>query len=62
LSWELQAATSLGRLWRDQRRTEQAHQLLAPTHDRFTEGFETTDLKTAKALMDNYDSHRTSGP
>jgi hypothetical protein len=39
LSWELRAATSLARLWRDHDRIEEAYQLLAPIYDRFTEGF-----------------------
>jgi predicted ATPase len=53
LSWELRAATSLARLRRDQNRTRDAHNLLAPVHDRFSEGFETADLKAAKALIQN---------
>jgi predicted ATPase/DNA-binding winged helix-turn-helix (wHTH) protein len=53
LSWELRAATSLARLWCDQRRREEAYQLLAPIYDRFTEGIETADLKAAKALIDH---------
>ncbi len=52
LSWELRAATSLARLWRDQNRTKAAREILAPVYDRFTEGFETTDLKAAKLLLD----------
>jgi predicted ATPase len=52
LSWELRAATSLARLWRDQNRTHAAREILAPVYDRFTEGFETTDLKAAKLLLD----------
>jgi predicted ATPase len=52
LSWELRAATSLARLWRDQNRTRAAREILAPVYDRFTEGFETTDLKAAKCLLD----------
>jgi len=52
LSWELRAATSLARLWRDQNRTRAAREILAPVYDRFTEGFETTDLKAAKSLLD----------
>jgi predicted ATPase len=52
LSWELRAATSLARLWRDQNRTRAAREILAPVYDRFTEGFETTDLKGAKLLLD----------
>jgi predicted ATPase len=50
--WELRAATSLARLWRDQGRRAEAHDLLAPVYGWFTEGFETRDLKEAKALLD----------
>jgi predicted ATPase len=50
-SWELRAANSLARLWRDQRKMEQARELLAPVYDWFTEGFDTRDLKEAKALL-----------
>jgi len=50
--WELRAAASLARLWRDQGRRKEAQQLLAPIHGRFTEGFETADLKAAKAVID----------
>jgi predicted ATPase len=59
LSWELRAATSLARLWRDQNRTKEARELLAPVYDRFTEGFETADLKIAKSFLDQFDSCRT---
>jgi predicted ATPase len=52
LSWELRAATSLARLWRDQSRRQEAQQLLAPIYARFTEGFEAADLRAAKALID----------
>jgi predicted ATPase len=52
LSWELRAVTSLGRLRRDQGRSAEALALLQPVYDRFTEGFETADLKLAKALRD----------
>jgi predicted ATPase len=52
LSWELRAATSHARLWRDQARTKEARELLAPVYDQFTEGFATTDLKDAKALLE----------
>jgi predicted ATPase len=58
LSWELRAATSLARLWRDQNRTKAAREILAPVYDRFTEGFETTDLKAAKCLLDRLRSSR----
>jgi predicted ATPase len=49
--WELRAATSLARLWRDQGRRTAARELLAPVYAWFTEGFETRDLKDAKALL-----------
>jgi predicted ATPase/DNA-binding winged helix-turn-helix (wHTH) protein len=52
LSWELRAAMSLARLWCDQNRTKAAREVLAPVYDRFTEGFETTDLKAAERLLD----------
>jgi predicted ATPase/DNA-binding winged helix-turn-helix (wHTH) protein len=51
-SWKLRAGTSLARLWRDQGRRKKAQQLLVPIHGRFTEGFETADLKAAKAVID----------
>ena len=51
-SWELRAAMSLARLWRDQGKAQQARELLAPVYGWFTEGFETRDLKEAKALLD----------
>ena len=50
-SWELRAAMSLARLWRDQGKVQQARELLAPIYDWFTEGFDTRDLKEAKALL-----------
>ena len=50
--WELRAATSLARLWRDQGKRAEAHDLLAPVYGWFTEGFDTADLKDAKALLD----------
>jgi predicted ATPase len=50
--WELRAAVSLARLRRDQRRHPEARDLLAPVYDWFTEGFDTADLKEAKALLD----------
>jgi class 3 adenylate cyclase/predicted ATPase len=50
--WELRAATSLARLWRDQGRRAQAHELLAPVYGWFTEGFETRYLNDAKRLLD----------
>jgi len=52
LSWELRAATSLARLLSDRGRSADATALLQPVYDRFTEGFDTADLKAAKALLD----------
>jgi predicted ATPase len=52
-SLELRAATSLARLWRDQGRRTEARDLLAPIYSWFTEGFDTLDLREAKALLDN---------
>jgi predicted ATPase len=52
LSWELRAATSLTRLRRDQGKVQQARELLAPVYGWFTEGFDTRDLKEAKALLE----------
>jgi predicted ATPase len=52
LSWELRAATSLARLLQDQGRSADALALLQPVYDRFTEGFDTADLKAARALLD----------
>ena len=51
-SWELRASMSLARLWRDQGKVQQARELLAPVYGWFTEGFDTRDLKEAKALLD----------
>jgi predicted ATPase len=51
-SWELRAAMSMARLWRDQGRPQQARELLAPVYAWFTEGFDTRDLKEAKALLE----------
>ena len=50
-SLELRAAMSLARLWRDQGKVQQARELLAPVYGWFTEGFDTLDLKEAKALL-----------
>jgi class 3 adenylate cyclase/predicted ATPase len=50
-SWELRASMSLARLWRDQGKVQQARELLAPIYGWFTEGFDTRDLKEAKALL-----------
>jgi predicted ATPase len=51
-SWELRAAMSLARLWRDQGKVQHARELLAPVYGWFTEGFDTRDLKEAKALLE----------
>ena len=51
-SWEIRASMSLARLWRDQGKPQQARELLAPVYGWFTEGFETRDLKEAKALLE----------
>lgn len=51
-SLELRAAVSLGRLWRDEGKQIQAHQLLAEVHDWFTEGFGTPDLRAARSLLE----------
>ena len=50
--WELRAATSLARLWRDQGKRKEARDVLAPIYNWFTEGFDTPVLKDAKALLD----------
>ena len=51
-SWELRAAMSMARLWRDQGKRDEARELLAPVYAWFTEGFDTLDLKQARALLD----------
>jgi predicted ATPase len=50
-SLELRAAMSLAQLWRDQRKSPQARELLAPVYGWFTQGFDTRDLMEAKALL-----------
>jgi predicted ATPase len=50
--FELRAAMSMARLWRDQGKREEARELFAPVYGWFTEGFDTRDLKEAKALLD----------
>jgi predicted ATPase len=52
-SWELRAAMSMARLWHDQGKPKQAREILAPIYGWFTEGFDTLDLKEAKAILDN---------
>jgi predicted ATPase len=51
-SWELRAAMSMARLWRDQGKRQQAHELLATIYGWFTEGFDTLDLREARSLLD----------
>jgi predicted ATPase len=51
-SWELRAAMSLARLWRNQGKVQQARELLAPVYEWFTEGFDPRDLREAKALLE----------
>jgi predicted ATPase/DNA-binding winged helix-turn-helix (wHTH) protein len=52
LSWELRAATSLARIWRDEAEKQAARELLVPVFDQFTEGFATADLRAAKSLIE----------
>jgi predicted ATPase len=59
LSWELRAATSLADLWHRRGKTGEADQLLSAVYSRFTEGFETADLRAARALIDEF---RCSAP
>jgi predicted ATPase len=54
LSWELRTSTSLARLQQDQGRITEARSLLQSVYDRFSEGFETADLKAAKAYLDSW--------
>ena len=51
-SWELRAAVRLSRLWQQQGKRDEAHALLAPVYAWFTEGFDTADLREAKALLE----------
>ena len=51
-SWELRTSTSLARLWQSQGKKKEALDLLAPVYNWFTEGFDTKDLKEAKALLE----------
>jgi predicted ATPase len=60
-SWELRAAMSMARLWRSQGKPQQARELLAPVYDWFTEGFDTLDLRQAKALLEELASWRHAG-
>jgi predicted ATPase len=51
-SFEIRAAMSMARLWRNQGKRQEARELLGPIYGWFTEGFDTLDLKEAKALLD----------
>jgi class 3 adenylate cyclase/predicted ATPase len=55
-SWELRAAMSMARLWREQGKRDEARHLLAPVYNWFTEGFDTLDLKKAKALLEELEA------
>jgi class 3 adenylate cyclase/predicted ATPase len=55
-SWELKAAMSMAKLWRDQGKRKEAHEVLAPVYNWFTDGFDTLDLKSARALLDGLES------
>jgi predicted ATPase len=57
-SFELRAATSLSRLWHQQGKRQEAHDLLASVYNWFTEGFDTLDLQDAKALLDELEDGR----
>jgi predicted ATPase len=59
-SWELRAAMSLGRLWQQQAKRDEARELLAPIYGWFTEGFDTADLQETKALLEELS--RPTGP
>ena len=51
-SWELRTSISLAKLWQSQGKRKEAHDLLAPVYNWFTEGFDTKDLKEAKVLFE----------
>ena len=59
--WELRAAASLARLWRDQDKRAEAYEILQPVYAWFIEGFDTADLKDAKALLDELSDNELSG-
>jgi predicted ATPase/DNA-binding winged helix-turn-helix (wHTH) protein len=60
LSWELRVACELAKLWRQQSRVDEALALLSPIYDRFAEGFDTGDLRTASLLLEDLQEHRGS--
>src|SRR5262249_24936900 len=57
-SWELRASTSLARLWQQQGKRQEAHDLLAPVYNWFTEGFDTGDLIEANAILEELEDGR----
>jgi len=57
-SWELRAATSLTRLWQQQGKYSEAHELLTPVYGWFSEGFDTADLIDARALLEALEKSR----
>ena len=61
-SWELRATMSLCRLWQKQGKGEEARQILAEIYGWFSEGFDTPDLKEAKALLDELSQARRALP
>jgi predicted ATPase len=61
-SWELRATVSLARLWQQQGRVGEAHQMLAQIYGWFTEGFDTPDLQEAKALLEALSSDQPACP
>ena len=56
-SLELRATTSLARLWQQRERKQEAHQMLSELYTWFTEGFDTKDLREAKALLESFGAH-----
>src|SRR5260370_22904479 len=60
LMWELRNAVSLAGLRVRQGRDDEARQILAPVYDRFTEGFEMTDLRSARTMLESPPSHRVA--
>ena len=62
LAWELRTAMTLARLWSEQGRVHEARDMLSGVYDRFTEGFDTVDLKSARQLLKQLSAHaRYSG-
>jgi len=57
LAWELRSATALAQLWQRQGKRLQAHELLSPIYERFSEGFATPDLVNVRQLLDELQGH-----